>query len=277
MRTRHIEVLHAILQTGSVSNAARVLHVSQPAVTKTLKHAEVLAGFALFRRAGQKLVPTAELLALRPLIDDISHHMDAVRHTVRNLQSGAAHCLRIAAVPALATTLLPAACASLNAVHTALQFELSSGHHNELATRLFERGVDVALAFDPPAHPLLRITPLGNLALVCAGLPKLLGKFAKRVSVPADALASMALIALAGRDPVGKLFAQSAALHAWQAPVFTVHTYQIALELAARGQGVAVVDAASASRFTAQLSVLRLEPVAKIGRASCRERVLMPV
>jgi DNA-binding transcriptional LysR family regulator len=262
MRTRHLEVLHAILQTGSVSNAARVLSVSQPAVSKILQHAEVLAGYPLFRRAGQRLVPTAELLALRPLIDDISAQMDVVRHTVRNLKQGAAQCLRVAAVPALATGLLSAACARVSAAHPALQFELASGNHDELATRIFERAADAAVAFDPTPHPLLQPTPLGTLTLVCAGLPKLLGKFAKRTTVSAEALASMPLIALAGRDPVGKLYLRHAAEHGWNAPVFTVQTYQIALELAARGQGVAVVDSASASRFKNQLSLLRLEPLA---------------
>ena len=41
MRLRHIEVFQAIRQTGSVSAAAQLLHVSQPAVSKVLQHAEL--------------------------------------------------------------------------------------------------------------------------------------------------------------------------------------------------------------------------------------------
>ena len=33
MRLRHIEVFHAIMQVGTISGAAQVLHISQPAVT----------------------------------------------------------------------------------------------------------------------------------------------------------------------------------------------------------------------------------------------------
>ena len=40
MRLRHIEVFHAIRQTGSISQAAKLLGVTQPAASKVLQHAE---------------------------------------------------------------------------------------------------------------------------------------------------------------------------------------------------------------------------------------------
>jgi len=50
MRLRHIEVVHAVLLTGSVSAAARLLHITQPAVSRALQHAELQLGFPLFER-----------------------------------------------------------------------------------------------------------------------------------------------------------------------------------------------------------------------------------
>ena len=50
MRLRHIEIFQAIRQTGSISAAAQLLHVSQPAVSKVLQHAEQQLGFPLFLR-----------------------------------------------------------------------------------------------------------------------------------------------------------------------------------------------------------------------------------
>ena len=58
MRLRHMEVLHAVYVTGSVSGGARALNVSQPTVSKVLKHAEDQLGFALFHRAQGRLSPT---------------------------------------------------------------------------------------------------------------------------------------------------------------------------------------------------------------------------
>ena len=57
MRLRHIEIFQAIRQTGSISGAAQLLHVSQPAVTKVLQHAELQLGFPLFLRVRGKLQP----------------------------------------------------------------------------------------------------------------------------------------------------------------------------------------------------------------------------
>ena len=51
--------------TGSTNGAAKLLHISQPAVSKMLQHAEQSAGFALFLRSKGKLVPTPEALRLR--------------------------------------------------------------------------------------------------------------------------------------------------------------------------------------------------------------------
>ncbi len=52
MRLRHIEVFNAVMVTGSFSGAARLINNTQPAVGRTLKHAELQLGFPLFERAG---------------------------------------------------------------------------------------------------------------------------------------------------------------------------------------------------------------------------------
>ena len=58
MNLRHIEIFHAVYVNGSVSAAARALNVSQPSVSKMLRHAESLLGFNLFQRTNGGLVPT---------------------------------------------------------------------------------------------------------------------------------------------------------------------------------------------------------------------------
>jgi DNA-binding transcriptional LysR family regulator len=60
MRLRHIEIFHAVYTTGSITNAAKLLYVSQPSVSKVLAHAELQLGFQLFKRAKGKLIPFAK-------------------------------------------------------------------------------------------------------------------------------------------------------------------------------------------------------------------------
>ena len=58
MRLRHIEVFNAVMLTGSVSAAARLMNVTQPAVSRILAHAELQLGFALFQRVKGKRPPS---------------------------------------------------------------------------------------------------------------------------------------------------------------------------------------------------------------------------
>ena len=50
MRLRHIEVFHAIMQAGTISGAAQILSISQPAATKVLQHCELRLGLKLFEQ-----------------------------------------------------------------------------------------------------------------------------------------------------------------------------------------------------------------------------------
>ena len=88
MRSRHIEVFHAIYTHGSISTAARALNVSQPSLSKVLKHAEDQLGFALFRRVRGRLVPTEEAHVLYRNVADIQQHINSLRRSARNLGGG---------------------------------------------------------------------------------------------------------------------------------------------------------------------------------------------
>ena len=55
---RQIEVFHAVYSSGSMTNAAALLNVSQPSVSKVLAHAEQQLGYRLFDRVKGKLIPT---------------------------------------------------------------------------------------------------------------------------------------------------------------------------------------------------------------------------
>src|SRR5580693_2527309 len=71
INVRHLAVFRAVMKTGSVSAAARVLNVSQPAITKTLQLVESRIGVPLFRRLKGRLHATAESMLLMPGVDQI--------------------------------------------------------------------------------------------------------------------------------------------------------------------------------------------------------------
>jgi DNA-binding transcriptional LysR family regulator len=264
MKLRHIEVINAVLQTGSLSAAARLLNISQPSATKHLQHAEQTIGYALFQRHAGRLHPTQELLQLAPSIRHAYAGFDDVKRTAVNLRSSPQARLRVGTVPAL-TNVLPAAYQTLRAQHPDLRCEFSTGHHDELMQWLLLREIDIGVAFDPPSHPAVACEDMGHCRLVCAARPELLGKYRKSKTIPAAALSSMLVVELLGTDPVGRLVASYAQRFEWVFPApLVVKTHQIALELAAQGLGVAVVDDISAQKFQPALQVLPIVPEARI-------------
>ena len=59
MNLRQIEVFRAVMLAGSVTDAARSLHVSQPGISRMLSHIELQLGLRLFeRRKGRLLALT---------------------------------------------------------------------------------------------------------------------------------------------------------------------------------------------------------------------------
>ena len=85
---RHVEVFYAIMRAGSITEAARVLNVTQPAVSVALKQFEARLQMKLFDRVGGRLQPTPEAKALLPDIAEIFGRLGAVERFSQDLAEG---------------------------------------------------------------------------------------------------------------------------------------------------------------------------------------------
>jgi len=61
---RHIEIFHAVMTAGNLTEAARLLHTSQPTVSRELARFEKVIGLTLFERTRGRLHPTVQGLRL---------------------------------------------------------------------------------------------------------------------------------------------------------------------------------------------------------------------
>ena len=61
---RHIEIFHAVMTAGSLTEAAHLLHTSQPTVSRELARFEKVIGLKLFERVRGRLHPTVQGLRL---------------------------------------------------------------------------------------------------------------------------------------------------------------------------------------------------------------------
>lgn len=115
MKLRHIEVFHALMRTSNMTEAAERLHVSQPAVSQVLKHAEQTLGLKLFHRSRGRLVPTPEAMNLLPEVEEIFNRLEALDRSAQDLRIGSVGSVTVAAVPAVASFILPSIVSSFTA------------------------------------------------------------------------------------------------------------------------------------------------------------------
>ena len=264
MRLRHIEVFNAVMLTGSVSAATRMINVTQPAVSRTLQHAEIQLGFQLCQRVGGRLKPTVEAQTLYPHIERLFAQLDEVQRLSASLKAGRGKGeLRVLTVLALSYEVFPRAMRLFREKHPSVVVHHEALHSPQIVSSLVLQEADVGYVFSAVSHPALVQEQLADRKVACVVPRGLLAPRQVRAgTITVAQLAKLPVIALDGQDPLGVLLAHAVRdSGAGLKEVMTVQTYHVALALAHHGVGVAMVEgctAASADR--SKVDVLTLEP-----------------
>lgn len=113
MLSRDIDIFRTVMTSGSATRAAKVLGLSQPAVSLALRRLEQRAGLELFQRLSGKLQPTQQAQAL---LAEVQRHflgMDVIEQRIRSLKQFGAGRVRVAAFPGLGAGFIPRVLADL--------------------------------------------------------------------------------------------------------------------------------------------------------------------
>lgn len=264
MRLRHIEVFNAIMLTGSVTAAARMINVTQPAVSRTLQHAELQLGFTLFQRVGGRLHPTVEAKTLYPLIEQLFAKLDEVQRLATSLRQGRGQkTLRVLTTLALSHEAMPRAMRLFHQKYPGVVVHHQALHSPQIVSSLVLQEADLGYVFGGAPHPALQQELLGERLVVCVA-PK--GLFtAEELAAGVVRLADLSgrpMVALDARDPLGITLGQVLRTHEVELnATMTVQTYHAALAMAQHGLGLTLVEsctAASADR--GRVDVLAVDP-----------------
>lgn len=98
----------ALVQFGSVTQAAAHLRVSQPAVSRTIRQLEEELSLDLFKIVSGRLVPTPHANALLPGINRVLGQIDGLARHAEDLRDGKRGVLRIASAPSSVTAVVEA-------------------------------------------------------------------------------------------------------------------------------------------------------------------------
>lgn len=168
MNLRQIEVFRAVMTTGSTTEAARLLHVSQPGISRLVRHLELQLGVALFERRSGRLVPTAEARELHEEIEKVYRGVQHVRDVAAHLRFGTRTTLRVLSSANTALQLVPRSIAALIGQYTAARVLFESLPTREIVKLLVTEEADVAISSAPLDHPALDVEEIGRWELLCA-------------------------------------------------------------------------------------------------------------
>lgn len=142
IKFRHLDAFIAIARAGSLKRAAEQLNLTQPAISKTLKELEDIAGARLMERsrAGVRLTPAGDVF-----LNFAEQSTNALRHGLRSVRGGGemSDSLRIGALPSVAGTLIPEAVARFMAEAPDTLVEVQEGQHHDLTALLRSGALDL--------------------------------------------------------------------------------------------------------------------------------------
>jgi DNA-binding transcriptional LysR family regulator len=164
---RHIEVFYAIMRGGSITEAARILNVTQPAVSVALKHLETRLKMKLFDRAGGRLQPTPEAKALLPDVAEIFGRLGAVERFSQDLAGGTRGVLSIAATPPLCDGFVAKAVATFVAKRPGVKVNLQALASPIVLDRVINREVDLGVVYEPVVSSAVETEEIMRAAIGC--------------------------------------------------------------------------------------------------------------
>lgn len=241
MNLRQIEMFRAVMVTGSVSGAARLLSVSQPAISRLLAYTEDRLGLTLFERVKGRVQPTPEARRLFAEVDQVHQGVARVNELADELRRGGTGSVRMVASPSVGHVLVPKAIARFRARFPDVRIELEILTLSELIAKVASNRVDLAVTSIAVDEPTVTSVSIGEGRLqVIFPTDHPLGE--KRVVKPAD-LAPYPIISYGPQTPYGMIV--NRVLTTTNKPIrinTQVRFTPNACSLVQAGAGIAIVD-----------------------------------
>lgn len=264
---RQMTIFRAVMETSTLTEAARVLRLSQPGVSKCVREIEDLLQFPLFKRESGRLAPTKEARSFYENVLVALRAMDSVERSAENYRDARSGYVRIAATSTLAHSLIPPAVEMFKRERPAAQIIINTALNHEVVRMVTDLEVDFGLVLLPTNHAGTVANGLCAAKLVAVmptGHP-----LSKRKTISPTDLAPFPLISYNRKQPIG-LTVDEQFKRAGVERVIAIEIIQsaTACSLVAAGAGIAVVDSyALMNHAFPNLAVRPLTPLATMRSA----------
>lgn len=169
MDLKQLSYFVTVIQEGTISGAARKLHLTQPPLSAQMKLLEEEAGCLLFERGSRHIQPTAAGQMLYGRAIKMLELADITARELKDYREGTAGILRLGVVSSVGSTYLIHAVRNFQKQYPHIDFELTEGNTYQLLEQLSSGLIELALVRTPFSGQGLTSLPLIEEPLLAVG------------------------------------------------------------------------------------------------------------
>ena len=188
---RQLKTFVTVAKLGSVSEAAKELHITQPAVSMQLRDLESHCGIALYERIGRRIELTdagREMANCGRAVAEQMRQTEELFAQMRGLKRGV---LRLDTV-STAKYFAPSLLASFQQGHPDITIRFAVGNREDMVRHLSDNDCDLVIMGRPPNEIDVEAVPFASHPLVFVASSK--HALARRRRIPLTALAAESLL-----------------------------------------------------------------------------------
>jgi len=156
----HLEAFVRVADTSSFSRASEILHVSQPALSRTIKSAEEVLRARLFDRDTRNVRLTAAGSELLPIARRVLSEFESSLGELAEFMSGRRGRIVVATIPSVGTSFLPAALCEFAKLHRGVEFSIKVSTTKPILDEVTAGEADFGICLQPLPDDRLRFEHL---------------------------------------------------------------------------------------------------------------------
>lgn len=176
MDLRQLRYFSAVMEFGTLSQAAENLRVAASALSHHIGNLEAELGVNLFDRKPRGMTPTAAGYRLHEHARQILRSVDAaesdIRETTGQIAGSVSVGMAYSAVKAIGVELAE----QVLSRYPNIEFSLTESLSGATLVNLMTSEVDLALVYNPPDDPALKTQPILEEKMVCVGNKDIIGE-----------------------------------------------------------------------------------------------------
>ena len=167
MNLRQLEAFRATIESGSITGAAEILHVSQPSVSRLVSDLERSVGFPLFMRVGRGLTATVEARRFYQAVDSMFIGIDRLKELADVIRTTASGVISVGVIPAFSQSILPEAVSDLYRERPDVRITLSTRNTPAIVDAVRMQQFDLGIVGRAPPYDGVEVLYQISVPYVC--------------------------------------------------------------------------------------------------------------